>query len=135
MQAIPQDLTSVQGPSGSFLVRWSPAPESAEVQCWHLVRCDYPISVANASGLMSGGLDLMVKRWELNPSVTEVYEDTGVAGKHYTVLGVDADGRLVFPGGLTIDPTASNATALSGERAHQGWIKGVKKRDRHSNVF
>lgn len=145
IQHIPENVASQPDPGGTFAVRWSPVPDE-EIQTWQLVRCDYPITAANISGLFGGGLDLMTARWELHPSVLSVIEDTGVSGKHYVVLGVGSNGQAYAAPGLKLDAIAPNlqpgpdgdgldGIQLSGLPAQRGWVKGKGKRDRYSGVF
>ncbi len=134
MQKVPEGIASQPGPGGTFGIRWSEI-EDGDIQVWQLVRCDYPISERNASGLFSGGLDLMVTRWELHPSVTEVVEDTGVAGKHYVVLGLDSRGMAHTAPDLQVDASLTGGDALSGLSSQPGWVKGVKGKSRYDGVF
>ena len=135
MQQVPENITSIQSPGGTFALAWD-AIEGTEIQQWQFLRCDYPISSRNAAGMLSGGMDLMLSRWELHPTVTEVEEDTGVEGKHYCALAIDGDGALHFPEVFEIDPAPLDSTRLSDLPVHKGWIKGVKGgKDRYKNVF
>ena len=59
MLKVPENLASVPSPGGTFGLRWDPV-EDADVQCWQLLRCDYPVSVRNGAGMLSGGMDLML---------------------------------------------------------------------------
>jgi hypothetical protein len=133
MQNIPVNIASIPGPGGRFGLCWSVDPDK-DIQTWHLVRCDYPITQMNASGLLSGGLDLMLTRYELHPSCSCVLEDSNIDGKHYVVIGLDAEGVLHIPDGLSIDPS-QEGRPLSGETALSGWLQSAGKKDRHSNVF
>ncbi len=131
MHTVPENLASVQSPGGPFTLAWDSVNG---VQVWQLVRCDYPLSVQNGVGLLSGGLDLMVSRFELNPSVCAIMDDTGVDGKHYAVLGLTEEGELVCPDNLRIE-SVNEPLALSSCKECQGWIKGISKKDRYSGVF
>jgi hypothetical protein len=99
-----------------------------------VVRCDYPISTQNGAGLLSGGLDLMVTRWDLHPTAVSVVEDTGIQGKHYLVLGMDAQNQLHVPPEFSVAGDV-DGKALSELTAVQGWLKGVSKKDRYSGMF
>ncbi len=133
MLKVPENMQSIPAPGGSFGLCWS-AAEGTDIQSWQLIRCDYPITSRNGAGLFSGGLDLMVARWELHPSCTEVLEDTGGDGKHYIVIGLLGSGQVFFPENMGID-LEGRGRPLSKEPSLQGWVKGIKKKDRHSNVF
>ena len=133
MQKVPENLASLADPGSTFSLSWDTV-EGAEIQSWHLVLCDYPLSPRNGAGLLSGGLDLMVTRWELHPSCSSVLEDTGVRGKHYVVLGLDPGGQVHFPPGFALDEQR-RGQPLSGLPSTAGWVKGVKKRDKYSGMF
>ena len=131
---VPATIRSLPDPGGRFGLCWGDPPADAEIQSWHVVRCDYPIGPPQAGALLTGGLDLMTTRWDLHPSARAVVEDTGVRGKHYTVIGLDARGQVYFPDDLALDPEAGG-TALSGAKAHKGWMPHRVKKDRYSGMF
>ena len=131
MQQVPKNLQSIPDPGDTFSLRWDPLPG---VQQWHVIRCDYPLSEANGAGLLSGGLDLMVTRWELHPTASSTTDDTGVRGKHYVVLGIDDAGQVHLPENFEI-ATSQTGSPLSEMPALTGWLKGISKKDRYSGVF
>ena len=131
---VPDNIQSVHNPAGRIGLSWGILPD-ANIQRWLLVRCDYPIGPPQAAALLTGGLDLMVTRWELHPSHHSALDDTGVDGKHYVVLGEDDRRQVHVPPDFRADESATGAL-LSDETAHSGWIKGVKGgKDPGAGVF
>ena len=80
-------------------------------------------------------MDLMLMRWELHPSCSLAIEDTGTDGKHYCVLGQDKQGQVHFPTGFQVVEVPVEGTLLSKTKSQQGWVRGVKNKDRMSKVF
>ena len=136
MQKIPDTTQSVPSQGGAVGLTWK-GIEDQDIQCWQLVRCDYPITARNGSGLLSGGLDLMTQRWELHPSYRAVVDDTGGNdSKHYLVLGLCSRGQVHFPDGFELDPIGEGVRLSKEKSPMQGWVKGVKaKKDRYSGMF
>jgi len=133
---LPDDAPhSMASPGGRVALRWDAI--EADIQRWHLIRCDYPIGgPPQLKALITGGLDLMTTRWELHPSTTEIVDDTGgTEGKHYYLLGETTRGDLHAARTLRADDSA-RGSSLKGKKAFAGWVPAVKnKKDRYSNVF